>query len=319
VFDAQESDSPRPIGGACWRWHEPMEIPMKRRQASTAMAARMEDLCAFIASNPERATLAELARRAHMSPSYLQRRFRAIVGVSPRRYAEECRMEAFRERLRSGDAVTDAVYAAGFGSPSRVYERVSRRMGMTPGQYRKGGDGLAISYATTTTPVGLLLMAATDRGLCDVRFGEDEAALHAALVAEFPAATITSRPAGTDAAFDAWMDTLRGELDGTGGGAELPLDIRGSAFRMRVWDCLQRIPRGQTRTYREVAEAIGRPDAVRAVAGACAANRVALAIPCHRVIRGDGGLGGYRWGVERKRQLLDREGAFPGGHKKAPA
>lgn len=285
---------------------------MNRQQASASMAARMEALCAFIEAHPERATLAELARRAHLSPSYLQRRFRAIVGVSPRRYAEECRLQALRNRLRSGDAVTDAVYAAGFGSPSRVYERVSQRMGMTPGEYRKGGDGLAISYATATVPVGLLLMAATDRGICDVRFGDDEAALRAALAAEFPAATITPRPAGTDAAFDAWMEALRAELDGTVTGTDLPLDIRGSAFRMRVWDCLQRIPRGQTRTYREVAEAIGRPDAVRAVAGACAANRVALAIPCHRVIRGDGGLGGYRWGVERKRQLLKREGALPG-------
>ena len=182
---------------------------------------------------------------------------------------------------------------------------------MTPGQYGNGGDGLAISYATASTPVGLLLMAATDRGLCDVRFGDDEASLLAGLEAEFPAATITPRPAGTDAALDAWMRALRAELDGGGAGLDLPFDIRGSAFRMRVWDCLQRIPRGETRAYREVAEAIGRPDAVRAVAGACAANQVALVIPCHRVIRGDGGLGGYRWGVERKRRLLQREGALP--------
>lgn len=291
-----------------------MRCPMKREQAREAMAARMQDLCAFIEAHPERATLAELSCRVHLSPSYLQRRFRAIVGVSPRRYAEACRLQALRGRLRSGEAVTDAVYAAGFGSPSRVYERVSERMGMTPGQYRTGGGGLAISYATASTPVGLLLMAATDRGLCDVRFGDDEASLREGLEAEFPAATITPRPAGTDTAFDAWMRAVREDLDGAGAGLlDLPLDIRGSAFRMRVWDCLQRIPRGETRTYREVAEAIDRPDAVRAVAGACAANRVALVVPCHRVIRGDGGLGGYRWGVERKRRLLEQEGALPEG------
>ncbi len=178
---------------------------------------------------------------------------------------------------------------------------------MTPGQYRAGGAGLEISYATTMTPVGLLMMAATDRGLCFVQFGEDEASMRARLEAEYPAASLSSMPAGADAAFDAWMAGLRSRLNGAPDGSDLPLDIRGTAFQTKVWEFLQRIPAGETRSYADVAAGIGRPTAVRAVAGACAANRLALAIPCHRVIRGDGGLGGYRWSVERKRALLERE------------
>lgn len=276
---------------------------------------RIRSVCAYIeAHSDEPLTLAALGERAHLSPGYLQRCFTAIVGVSPKQYARMCRIRTLRESLQSGRTVTDAIFDAGFGSASRVYEGAAERLGMTPGQYRAGGGGLEISYATEPTPVGLLMMAATDRGLCFVQFGDDEAALRARLEAEYPAASLAPMPPGTDTAFDAWMAGLRSRLEGAPAGSELPLDIRGTAFQAQVWEFLQGIPAGQTRSYAAVAAGIGRPDAVRAVAGACAANRLALAIPCHRVIRGDGGLGGYRWGVERKRALLEREAAC-NGHK----
>ena len=185
-------------------------------------------------------------------------------------------------------------------------------LGMTPGRYRAGG-GLEISYATASTAVGLLMMAATDRGLCFVQFGDDEGALRARLEAEYPDASLAPMPPGTDTAFDAWMAGLRARLQGAPAGSDLPLDIRGTAFQMKLWKFLQGIPAGQTRSYAGVAAGIGRPAAVRAVAGASAANRVALAVPCHRVIRGDGALGGYRWGLQRKRALLEREAACNGG------
>lgn len=279
-----------------------------------SIQTRIRELCAYIEANPDESlTLAALGERAHLSPGYLQRRFKAITGVSPRQYAEVCRLRVLRESLREGETVTDAIFDAGFGSVSRVYERAAGRLGMTPGQYRAGGAGLEISYATASTPVGLLMMAATDRGLCFVQFGEDEAAMRTRLEAEYPAASLSPMPAGTDAAFDAWMAALRSRLEGAPAESELPLDIRGTAFQTKVWEFLQRIPAGETRSYSAVAAGIGRPAAVRAVAGSCAANRLALVIPCHRVIRGDGGLGGYRWGVERKRALLQREAAHRDG------
>ncbi len=279
-----------------------------------AARTRIRELCAYIEAHPDESlTLATLGERAHLSPGYLQRRFKAITGVSPKQYARMCRLRSLRESLREGETVTDAIFDAGFGSASRVYEWAAGRLGMTPGQYRAGGAGLEISYATASTPVGLLMMAATDRGLCFVQFGEDEASMRAHLEAEYPAASLSPMPAGTDAAFDAWMAALCSRLEGAPAGSDLPLDIRGTAFQTQVWEFLQRIPAGETRSYSAVAEGIGRPEAVRAVAGACAANRLALAIPCHRVIRGDGGLGGYRWGVERKRALLEREAARRGG------
>lgn len=276
---------------------------------------RIRELCAYIEAHPDESlTLAALGERAHLSPGYLQRRFKAITGVSPKQYARMCRLRSLRAALREGESVTDAIFDAGFGSASRVYERAAGRLGMTPGQYRTGGAGLEISWATSPTPVGLLMMAATDRGLCFVQFGEDEAAMRARLEAEYPAASLSPMPPGMDTAFDAWMAGLRSRLEGAPAGSGLPLDVRGTAFQTQVWEFLQAIPAGETRSYSAVAAAIGRPKAVRAVAGACAANRLALVIPCHRVIRGDGGLGGYRWGMERKRALLEREVASKGGN-----
>lgn len=261
------------------------------------------------APDPSRLTLQALGRQAHLSPFHLQRRFKDVVGVSPRQYAEAHRLALLRRLLREQETVTQAIHAAGFGSTRRVYERAAARLGMTPGQYRAGGAGLEISHACTASVLGLLMLAATDRGLCFVQFGDDEAQLAAMLQAEYPMAHLTPMSEAAKPAFDAWMQALHAVLDGSRSTLELPLDLRGTAFQLRVWQYLQQIPSGELRSYSDVAQAIGAPRAVRAVAGACAANRVAIAVPCHRVIRGDGGLGGYRWGLARKRTLIDQERA----------
>ncbi|MEX0606254.1 MAG: methylated-DNA--[protein]-cysteine S-methyltransferase [Marinobacter sp.] len=266
---------------------------------------RLHELCRYIEAHcGEPLTLEHLGGQAHMSPDHLQRRFKEVIGVTPKQYADACRLRTLKDDLRSGNSVTEAVFSAGFGSTSRVYERAASHLGMTPGQYRSGGKNLEISWADAITPVGHLLMAATDRGLCFVELGDDVKRMHEHLAAEFPGATLTGMPAGGSEPFWQWMTALCDTLEAARSTADLPMDIRGTAFQLQVWDYLRQIPRGELRTYKEVAEAIGRPKAVRAVASACGANRVALAIPCHRVIRGDGGLGGYRWGIERKRQLL---------------
>jgi AraC family transcriptional regulator, regulatory protein of adaptative response / methylated-DNA-[protein]-cysteine methyltransferase len=256
--------------------------------------------------------LAALGRRAGMSPAHLQRTFRSIVGVSPRQYLEACRLEILKERLRSAPTVTDAIYESGYGSSSRVYEDTGARLGMTPRQYRSGGASIAVSWTVLELPelagIGLLLVGATDRGLCAVSLGRSRGELRERLRAEFPAAELREVPAPYSPALRAWVAALRGHLRGQPARAELPLDLRATAFRFEVWRYLRSIPKGEVRTYSEVAAAIGRPRAVRAVASACAANPVALVIPCHRVLRADGDLGGYRWGVDRKRRLLASEG-----------
>lgn len=273
-------------------------------------SARIHAVARYIEAHAdEQFSLRTLAGRAHLSPFHFQRRFKALVGVTPKQYVDACRMNWLKKHLRAGAPVTGAIYDAGFGSASRVYERVDTRLGMTPRQYREGGKGVAISYAVARTPLGLTMMAATDRGLCAVLFGETERALLAELQREYPGATITPMDAGARAPFAQWMAALAAHLEGTQPRFGLPLDVRGTAFQMKVWSFLERIPYGEVRSYAEVAEGIGAPKAVRAVASACAANRLAVAIPCHRVIRGDGGLGGYRWGLARKRALIDAERA----------
>lgn len=266
---------------------------------------RLHKLCRYIEANfSDTLTLEHLSGLAHLSPDHLQRRFKEVIGVTPKQYANACRLRALKQDLRAGNSVTDAVFAAGFGSTSRVYERAGSHLGMTPGQYRAGGRNLEISWANAATPAGHLLMAATDRGLCFVELGEDVEVMRTHLEQEFPEATVSEMSAGGSVPFWQWMAALCETLEASGRSPDLPVDIRGTAFQVQVWGYLRQIPRGELRTYKEVAEAIGRPKAVRAVASACGANRIALAIPCHRVIRGDGGLGGYRWGIERKRQLL---------------
>jgi AraC family transcriptional regulator of adaptative response/methylated-DNA-[protein]-cysteine methyltransferase len=251
--------------------------------------------------------LEALGRHFELSPFHLQRMFKAAVGMTPRKYIEELRMQTFKEDLRSGTTVTDAVYDAGFGSSSRVYGRANTKLGMTPSQYRAGGKDVAISYATADTPLGLILIGATDRGLCFLEFGRTKSELLDSLRQEYPAAHISSLSKPYSDQYLGWVEALSAYLEGERALGKLPVSLHGTAFQVRVWNYLQTIPSGSVQSYSEVAKAIGHPKATRAVASACAANCIALLVPCHRVIRGDGGLGGYRWGLDRKRALLDTE------------
>ena len=270
--------------------------------------ARIREACELIVRHvDEPLSLKRLATAVGFSPFHFQRRFKAVVGLTPKEYHEAERVRALKAGLKSGRSVTAAIYDAGFGSSSRVYERVDTRLGMTPAQYRQGGRGIAISHASSRTPLGLIMIGATDRGICFIQFGDSEKALREQLAVEYPQATHAPMAEAQTAKFQVWMRALGAYLDGARTALDLPLDVRGTAFQMRVWRYLQTIPRGEVQSYSEVARGIGQPTAARAVAQACASNTIALAIPCHRVIRGDGGLGGYRWGLARKRALIDRE------------
>jgi AraC family transcriptional regulator of adaptative response/methylated-DNA-[protein]-cysteine methyltransferase len=265
---------------------------------------RLRDVCRFIEDNLEGAlTLERLSEKAGLSPHHLQRTFKAVLGISPRDYADAVRLGELRRRLRRGDAVSDAGYAAGYGSSRALYERAPSQLGMTPATFRKGGEGMKVAYATTESPLGRLLVAATERGICRVGLADSDRMLEETLREEFPRATLTR----DDAALRAWVDAVMDELRGKAPAAELPLDVRATAFQWRVWQELRRIPRGATRSYAEIARAVGRPGASRAVGQACNRNPVALVIPCHRVVASNGSLGGYRWGVERKKRLLEAE------------
>ena len=262
-------------------------------------------------------TLTALAARAGTSPQYLQRSFGRVLGITPRQYLDARRLGRLKAQLKKGQDVTAALYEAGYGSSRGLYERAPSQLGMTPGAYRRGGRGMDIHYTMLGSPLGRLLVAATERGVCSVCLGDSAAALEAAMRAEYPAARIARmvRAGGKGAAAAAsdglgrWAQALVRHLEGKLPSVDLPLDVRATAFQWRVWRELQAIPYGSTRSYSEVARAIGRPRATRAVARACATNPVAIAVPCHRVVRGDGTLGGYRWGLERKRLLLEREAA----------
>lgn len=258
--------------------------------------------------------LPALARRAGYSVAQVKRLFDELLGVSPARFAEACRREALRHELRASDSVALAIYGAGYTTPSQVYGR--DLLGMAPAQFARGGARAEVRFTVGETRFGRLLLAATEVGVCSVALGDDDEALERGLRAELPEATITR--AADDPRLDRWFLALDGYLAGRRAHPGLPLDVRTTAFKQRVYRALQEIPRGETRTYREIAAAVGRPSAVRAVARACATNRVAVLIPCHRVLRGDGELAGYRWGLERKRALLEaeREGSVltgPGG------
>ena len=271
---------------------------------------RIEQLCDYIRANcqgGQTLTLENLSQQAEVSPFHLQRIFKEVTGSTPRQYVEMCRLEVLKSELRQGRPVTDAIYEAGFGGSSRVYEKVDTRLGMTPREYRQRGKDVAISYAPVNSPLGLLMIGATDRGLCFVQFGETEEELLQKLREEYPAASIQRMPEPYSEEFGKWTRELLRYLRQEQGHLDLPVDVNASAFQMKVWRYLQSIPPGEVQSYSEVAAAIGAPKAVRAVGSACGANRVAIAIPCHRVIRGDGGLGGYRWGLERKRVLIDGE------------
>ena len=273
----------------------------------TPAAERIREVCRYIERHYEESlTIAQLASRAAMSRFHFARSFRAVTGVTPRDYVNGVRTQALKRGLRDADGVDAAIYDAGYGSASRVYERAAGRLGMTPGQYRRGGAGIEISSVCVETALGSMMIAATDRGICFLQFGESRDALQAQLAREYASAqvvqAVTPQPP-----FDAWVAAVDRYLNGERPHLDLPLDIRATAYELRVWKYLQNIPYGDLQSYGEVAAAMGRPGSARAVARACAKNHVALAIPCHRIIRGDGDLGGYRWGLHRKRVLIDLE------------
>ena len=285
-----------------------MSTMMKPRPATDAHIALAERVRRYIdAHTDESLPLERLARDAGASPTHLQRIFTRVVGMSPRQYHEQHRVRALKTALRDGRTVSSATYEAGFASGRRVYETAAEALGMTPGVYRRRGTGVTIHYTAVPTSLGLLLVAVTERGVCSVSLGDDEAVLVDALRAEFPAAELAR---ATDSR-DRLVDSVVAHVEGRAGDDELPLDVRATAFQWQVWRALQQIPEGATRSYQAVAEELGRPTAARAVARACASNRIAVLIPCHRVVRGDGALGGYRWGIARKAALLAREGSRP--------
>jgi AraC family transcriptional regulator of adaptative response/methylated-DNA-[protein]-cysteine methyltransferase len=262
--------------------------------------------CRHIEANLEATlTLADLGARAGYSPAHLQRVFKRVTGISPRQYADACRLGLLKARLKERRTVTMALYEAGYGSSSRLYERAAAQLGMTPATYRRGGRDMTIHYTLADCPLGRLLLAGTERGVCAVYLGDADETLEAELKREYPAAEVGR----DDATLRPWVAELLGHLNGEQPHLKLPLDVQATAFQWRVWQELRAIPYGSTRTYREVAEALGQPTAARAVARACATNPVSVLIPCHRVVRGDGELGGYRWGLGRKQALLEREKA----------
>ncbi len=255
----------------------------------------------------EQLTLGSLAAIAGLSSSRLQRIFKEAFGVSPKAYHDAIRMRRFKSSLKEGEGITDAIFSSGFGSISRVYGEATRNIGMTPKAYRAGGAGEAIAFACRKTALGFIVMAATDKGICFVQFGDTKESLTTKLKEEFPKAEISASPANDAPELDVWVEALNRHISEGAPRPDLPLDMRGTAFQMRVWQFLLSIREGDVLSYGELAEQIGKPKAVRAVASACARNRIGVLIPCHRVLRGDGSLGGYRWGLERKRALLDSE------------
>ncbi len=275
----------------------------------TRKAELARTVCDYIRENSSsRITLQSLGERFGLSPYHLQRVFSEVMGMSPRQYLVECRLNELRSRLAKGEPVLNALRMSGYSSQSWLYEDSRRRLGMTPATYRKGGSGITIAYATGDSSLGRLLVASTSHGICSVKAGRTDEELVRSLLGEFPKARVV-KAAGARRYLDALNDHLSGQE------VKFPLDIRGTDFQMRVWTALRTIPRGETRSYHDVAEMVGEPTAVRAVANACASNPVPLIIPCHRVIRKDGSLGGYGLGVGRKRALLADEGAIAAAGK----
>ena len=253
-------------------------------------------------------SLDQMSRLTGYSPYHLQRKFKAAFGVTPKQFQTKCRLDRLKAQLRKGHSVTTAMYGSGYSSSSRLYEQSTANLGMTPAQYRARGEGLEISWIALDTPIGPIAIGATDHGLCFVEFGDSKDVLHKRLRSEFPGAILTQSDANTPALRE-WHAAILKTLHSGANLPPLPLDIRATAFEALVWTYLRTIPAGETRSYADVAAAIGRPKSHRAVANACGRNPVALAIPCHRVIRSSGDLGGYRWGLEKKLALLTREGS----------
>jgi AraC family transcriptional regulator, regulatory protein of adaptative response / methylated-DNA-[protein]-cysteine methyltransferase len=266
-------------------------------------AALVARACRIIEESEEEPSLEALAEAVGRSPSYFHRLFKATTGLTPKDYAAAHRAKKVREELAAGSTVTQAIYGAGFNSSGRFYEKSTDMLGMTPTRYRDGGAHEEIRFAVGQTSLGAILVASSDKGVAAILLGDDPGALVRDLQDRFPKARLI----GADPDYEARIAKVVGFVEAPGTGFDLPLDVRGTAFQQRVWQALRDIPAGETRSYAEVARAIGSPKSVRAVAGACAANNLAVAIPCHRVVRNDGALSGYAWGVERKRVLLDRE------------
>lgn len=300
AFFAAPADAERAGFRACARCG-PGSPPAASARAVERAAAYLE------ARLEERVTLAQLSRAVGLSPFHLQRTFQRLLGLSPRAFQEARRLDRFRRLVRAGESVGSATYGAGFGSSRGLYQSARAGLGMTPAAYRSGGERETIRYGTAATPLGRLLVARTGRGVCAVALGDGDEGLERELRTEFPRARLERDDRGVGR----WLRAVAGQVEG-GAPAELPLDLRGTAFQLRVWKALRDIPRGETRSYGAVASAMGAPRGARAVARACATNRLALLVPCHRVVRGGGDLGGYRWGLPRKRRVLKAEAAAVG-------
>jgi AraC family transcriptional regulator, regulatory protein of adaptative response / methylated-DNA-[protein]-cysteine methyltransferase len=275
-----------------------------KAKAANPREELIKSICRYIEQHlDEPITLRRLSDEFHQSPFHLQRTFKAVLGITPKQYANSCRMRGFRRNLKAGHSVTRAMHDAGYSSTSRLYSRASSELGMEPAKYRRGAIAAPIRYLLTDSPLGRMLVAATDKGICSIQFADSDEELEQGLKQEFPFAVRRRDQPG--------LTALAGEavrqISGTQRSSALPLDIQATAFQRRVWSYLQSIAFGETRSYSQVAKAIGQPSAVRAVARACATNPVAIAIPCHRVLRSDGGLGGFRWGLKRKEALLQME------------
>lgn len=295
--------------------------PQNAVSSSRAAVARARDYIdrAIIASGEEPITLERIASEAGVSPHHLQRKFKEVIGLTPAEYARARRSERLKEELRRGETVSRATFGAGYGSSSRLYESANVQLGMTPATYQRGGTGVDIEYVLAKTSLGYLLVAATERGICSVTLGDDSVTLEQRLAAEYPGANRRYVPVDgsvlanslTSSKLARWVRQVVANVESEPGGSarDIPLDLKATTFQWKVWRELQKIPRGETRSYSQIAAAIGSPRATRAVASACANNPVAVVIPCHRVLRRNGDLGGYRWGIERKRQLLEKESA----------
>jgi AraC family transcriptional regulator of adaptative response/methylated-DNA-[protein]-cysteine methyltransferase len=298
AFYASPEEAERKHLRACLRCRPRAET---MRDPRVEMALRV---CRVIEGQREGApSLIELGEELKLSPHHLQRTFKSVTGITPRQYAAAHRLKQFKAGIKEGEDVTTAMYDAGFGSSSRLYEKSSQHLGMTPATYRRRGKGMKINYTIVDCHLGRMLVAGTTRGVCSVQFGAEDEALEAALVAEYPEANVKRDESG----LNDWIEELLKHLDGAQPDLALPLDLQATVFQTKVWEELRRIPYGATRSYSGVAQAINQPTATRAVARACATNPVALVTPCHRVVREGGHLGGYRWGLERKEELLKLE------------
>jgi len=297
AFHATPAEAERAGFRACRRC-KPNQAPAAERAA-----AHVAEMCRFIERSETPPSLEALARHVELSAFHAHRLFKAGTGVTPKAYASAQRGKRLRSELRDASTVTRAIYGAGYNSSGRFYEEAPARLGMKPSAFKAGGKTVRIRFALGQCSLGAILVAATERGVCAISLGDDPAALLHELERQFSRAELV----GGDAEFEGWVAQVVGLVEEPGRQQQLPLDIRGTAFQERVWTALRRIAAGQTLSYAELAERVGSPRAVRAVASACAANRLAVAIPCHRVVRADGNLSGYRWGVERKRELLERE------------